>query len=33
LVDRAPMNLARIAFGCTVDNYGEKIYAVGGTIG
>lgn len=27
------MNLARIAFGCAVDNYGEKIFAIGGTVG
>lgn len=27
------MKLARIGFGSIVDNYGEKIYIVGGTIG
>jgi len=32
LKEKAPMCIARIAFGCAVDNYGEKIYACGGTI-
>jgi hypothetical protein len=27
------MNIGRLGFGCVVDNYGEKIYVVGGTIG
>ena len=27
------MNTARIGFGCAVDNYGEYIYVVGGTVG
>lgn len=27
------MSLARTSFGCAVDNYGERIFAVGGVIG
>ena len=26
------MKTARVSFGCSVDNYGEKIYAIGGTL-
>jgi hypothetical protein len=27
------MNAARLGFGCAVDNYGTRIFAVGGTLG
>lgn len=33
MVEKSPMSLARIAFGCCVDNYGDRIFAVGGTVG
>ncbi len=33
LKEKAPMTLARLGFGCAVDNYGEKIFAIGGSIG
>ena len=26
------MSLGRVAFGCAVDNYGDRIYAIGGTL-
>ena len=32
LVEKAPMSLGRVAFGCAVDNYGDRIYAIGGTL-
>jgi hypothetical protein len=31
--ERSPMKTARLGFGCLVDNYGEKIYAIGGSLG
>ena len=33
LKEKAPMSLARLGFGCAVDNYGEKIFAIGGSLG
>ncbi len=27
------MDLAKLGFGCCVDNYGEKIYVAGGSVG
>ena len=27
------MNLEKLGFGCAVDNYGERIFVVGGSIG
>lgn len=27
------MSLARTSFGCAVDNYGDRIFAVGGIVG
>ena len=32
-VKRAPMKQPRVGFGCLVDNYGENLYVVGGSIG
>lgn len=26
------MSLGRVGFGCAVDNYGEKIFAIGGSL-
>ena len=33
LVEKAKLSTPKLGFGCAVDNYGEKIYCVGGTIG
>lgn len=27
------MKTARVGFGCTVDNYGDRIFVIGGSIG
>lgn len=32
LLEKAPMSIGRVAFGCAVDNYGERIFAIGGTL-
>ena len=33
LEEREAMSTGRLSFGCMVDNYGEKIYAIGGSTG
>lgn len=33
LAEKAKLSIAKLGFGCAVDNYGEKIFCVGGTIG
>jgi hypothetical protein len=33
LAERSPMNAGRLGFGCCVDNYGDRIFAVGGSTG
>jgi hypothetical protein len=30
--EKSPMTVEKMGFGCCVDNYGEKIYAVGGSL-
>lgn len=30
LEEKAQMDIAKMGFGCAVDNYGENIYCIGG---
>jgi hypothetical protein len=33
LEEKAPMSLEKLGFGCCVDNYAERIFVIGGSIG